>query len=48
MKKFAAFILGIALVVVPFYAYTTIQDRNTEITDLAAQLDEAKEIERLF
>jgi len=48
MKKFAAFILGIALIVIPFYAYTTIQDRNTEITDLNAQLDEAKEVERLF
>ena len=48
MRKFVAFILGTALAVVPFYAYTTIQDQNTKISDLNAQLDEAKEIEKLF
>jgi len=48
MRKFVAAILGLAIGFVLYYGYVSIQDQNTKITDLNAQLDEAKEIEKLF
>ena len=48
MKKFILPVIGILVVVLLYIGYTTIQEQNTQITELNAQLDEAAEVESLF
>jgi len=48
MKKFILPAIGILVVVLLYIGYTTIQEQNTQITELNAQLDEAAEVESLF
>jgi hypothetical protein len=48
MKKFILPAIGILVLVLLYIGYTTIQEQNTQITELNAQLDEAAEVENLF